>query len=114
MPFVSVSHSNTDALTVASPQSGLSSERIRLTGGWLSLNTAGSVQFCSGGAGNTALSGNFNLAANTPFVLPASPADPGSGVRHGYLQSAAGESLKLFIAANTAVRGALEYVVVSE
>lgn len=115
MAFKSVSISNTTAFVIGTPQSTSNTEggRIRLTGGFLTANATTSITFQTS-TGNTAVSGIFPLAANTPFVLPPSPASPGSGTRYGYLQSNKGESLQIVIAANTTVNGALEFVEVYE
>ena len=113
MPYKSVSHANTSAFTVASPQAGVSSERVRLVGGALVAANTVTLQFQSN-TGSTALSGAMTLIAGTPFVLPASPAAPGGGQRPGYLQSAAGDSLQFVLGGNTQVSGFLEYITFSE
>lgn len=112
MSFTPVSHANTAVFTIGSPQSGVS-ERIRLTGGALvSANTV-TITFQTS-TGNTAVSGAMTLIAGVPLVLPASPADPCSGKRHGYLQSGFGDSLQFTLGGSVQVSGFLEYVAIAE
>lgn len=111
MRYASVSVTNTPVATLVA--AGRDDERVRLTGGALTSNAATTLLWISS-TGNTALSGTMNLAAGTPFVLPASPASPGSGRRPGYLQSAIGDSLQLQIGSGAVVSGFIEYAYVAE
>lgn len=77
-------------------------KRIRVVALFLVASGGANTLRFESGAGGTALSGQFNLAANGQLVLPFNTA--------GWLQTAAAALLNLELSAATSVDGALAYV----
>ena len=103
---MSMSETQYAAIAVASSGdntivAAIAGKKIRVQSLFLLAPSNLTIAFESGASG-TALSGDFELMAKQPFVLPFNP--------NGWFETAAGVLLNLELSGATAVGGSLSYV----